>query len=76
MVTYSGCHLITDAIISEIPELRKFVVGTANLFIKHTSASLSLNEVSVRRTGTPPKLRGFKSVFAAPPPPTRMRIQM
>eukprot|EP00640_Fibrocapsa_japonica_P006796 CAMPEP_0113937998 /NCGR_PEP_ID=MMETSP1339-20121228/4448_1 /TAXON_ID=94617 /ORGANISM="Fibrocapsa japonica" /LENGTH=166 /DNA_ID=CAMNT_0000940923 /DNA_START=152 /DNA_END=652 /DNA_ORIENTATION=- /assembly_acc=CAM_ASM_000762 len=39
-----GCHLITREVVSQLPELRRFQVGTAHLFIKHTSASLTLNE--------------------------------
>ncbi len=39
-----GFHLITDDILYNLPEIRKVNVGTLNLFIKHTSASLSLNE--------------------------------
>ena len=39
-----GFHLITDKIINEIPELRNFQAGMCNIFIEHTSASLSINE--------------------------------
>lgn len=39
-----GFHVITHEIEKEIPELRKLKVGIANIFIKHTSASLTLNE--------------------------------
>lgn len=39
-----GFHLITDEIISNIPEIKDFEIGTLNLFIKHTSASLTINE--------------------------------
>ena len=39
-----GFHLITDEIIDNIPELRNFKTGMANIFIKHTSASLTINE--------------------------------
>lgn len=39
-----GFHVITHEIEREIPELRKLKVGIANIFIKHTSASLTLNE--------------------------------
>ncbi len=39
-----GFHLVTEEIEEAIPELRKIKVGMANIFIKHTSASLSLNE--------------------------------
>lgn len=39
-----GFHIITDEILSQIPELKKIKLGIANIFIKHTSASLSINE--------------------------------
>ena len=39
-----GFHIITHEIESAIPELRKIKVGLANIFIKHTSASLTINE--------------------------------
>lgn len=39
-----GFHIITYEIENEIPELRKIKVGIANIFIKHTSASLTINE--------------------------------
>lgn len=41
---HRGFHLITEDIINQTPELRRFVCGTAHIFIKHTSASLSINE--------------------------------
>ncbi len=37
-----GCHLITKEILAELPELPE--AGLLNLFIKHTSCALSLNE--------------------------------
>jgi secondary thiamine-phosphate synthase enzyme len=39
-----GFHLITAEVESELPELRSVQVGIAHLFIRHTSASLTLNE--------------------------------
>ena len=39
-----GFHLITDEIEQQLPELARFDVGIVNLFIKHTSASLTINE--------------------------------
>jgi secondary thiamine-phosphate synthase enzyme len=39
-----GFHLITDEILSQLPELRPLRVGLLHLFIQHTSASLTLNE--------------------------------
>ncbi len=37
-----GMHLITDVIISKLPQLPQ--VGLLNIFIKHTSAGLTINE--------------------------------
>lgn len=39
-----GFHLITDEILEQIPEIRQVQMGLLNVFIKHTSASLSINE--------------------------------
>jgi secondary thiamine-phosphate synthase enzyme len=39
-----GFHLITSLIEKEFSELRKIEVGFLQVFIKHTSASLSINE--------------------------------
>ena len=39
-----GVHLVTDEIIDALPELRGLQMGLAHLFIRHTSASLTLNE--------------------------------
>ena len=39
-----GCHLITCHLMDEIPEIRQFDVGILHVFIRHTSASLTLNE--------------------------------
>jgi secondary thiamine-phosphate synthase enzyme len=39
-----GFHLITEEIIRYVPEIRKIKTGIAHIFIKHTSASLTLNE--------------------------------
>eukprot|EP00903_Cladosiphon_okamuranus_P011326 g10677.t1 len=39
-----GCHLITSEILRQMPELGEFKVGMANIFLKHTSASITLNE--------------------------------
>jgi secondary thiamine-phosphate synthase enzyme len=39
-----GFHLVTAELLRELPELREFKVGMMNLFIMHTSASLTLNE--------------------------------
>jgi secondary thiamine-phosphate synthase enzyme len=39
-----GFHLVTREIESAVPELRSVRTGLAHLFIRHTSASLTLNE--------------------------------
>ncbi|CZF85045.1 secondary thiamine-phosphate synthase enzyme YjbQ [Grimontia marina] len=39
-----GFHLITDEVVKQLPEIRSLEVGLVNLFIQHTSASLTLNE--------------------------------
>lgn len=39
-----GVHLVTAEIVDALPELGDIGVGLAHLFIRHTSASLTLNE--------------------------------
>ncbi len=39
-----GYHLITSHILRAIPELREISAGQLHVFIKHTSASLTINE--------------------------------
>jgi len=39
-----GFHLITDDILINIPELKIIKIGLLNILLKHTSASLTLNE--------------------------------
>lgn len=39
-----GFHIVTSEILQHIPELSSVSQGLANIFIKHTSASLSINE--------------------------------
>ncbi len=39
-----GFYLITDEIVSQLNDLDKFCSGLAHIFIKHTSASLTINE--------------------------------
>ena len=53
-----GFHLITDEIEPELPELRALRVGIAHLFIRHTSASLTLNE-----NASPDVRRDFEAYF-------------
>jgi secondary thiamine-phosphate synthase enzyme len=39
-----GFHLITDKILKELHEIKKVKIGFLQVFIKHTSASLTINE--------------------------------
>jgi secondary thiamine-phosphate synthase enzyme len=39
-----GFHLVTSEILDEVPELESISTGIAVAFMKHTSASLTLNE--------------------------------
>lgn len=39
-----GFHLVTGEIVAALPELEEFRVGLLHLMIRHTSASLSVNE--------------------------------
>ena len=39
-----GFHIITHDVLENIPELKDFKTGILQLFIKHTSASLTINE--------------------------------
>lgn len=43
-VVKRGFHLITDLLESQLHELEEMEVGIAHIFIKHTSASLTINE--------------------------------
>ena len=39
-----GCHLITSHVLQAVPELNSCQTGLMHVFIRHTSASLSINE--------------------------------
>lgn len=39
-----GFHLITDKVVRECPEISNIIVGICQVFIQHTSASLTVNE--------------------------------
>lgn len=39
-----GFHLITEEILNALPELSDYRVGMLNVFMQHTSASLTINE--------------------------------
>ena len=58
-----GFHLVTGEIESAVPELREIAVGLAHLFIRHTSASLTLNE-----NASPDVRSDFESWFDAAVP--------
>jgi secondary thiamine-phosphate synthase enzyme len=53
-----GFHLVTGEIFDAVPELRELRVGMAQVFIRHTSASLTLNE-----NASPDVRRDFESWF-------------
>ena len=47
-----GFHLITDEILDKLPEMANVTAGVAHIFIRHTSAGVTINEnadPSVRR---------------------------
>jgi secondary thiamine-phosphate synthase enzyme len=58
-----GFHLVTDEVVAAVPELRSLRIGLAHLFIRHTSASLTLNE-----NASPDVRRDFESWFDAAVP--------
>lgn len=39
-----GFHLITKPVLEALPEIQKLQVGLLHVFIRHTSASLTINE--------------------------------
>lgn len=39
-----GFHIVTRHVLEQLPELRDVEVGLLHVFIKHTSASISINE--------------------------------
>lgn len=39
-----GFHLVTQEIVNKIPEIRNIEAGNLHIFIKHTSAGLTINE--------------------------------
>ena len=54
-----GFHLITDHVLGGVPELAELGVGMLHLLIRHTSASLALNE-----NASPDVRRDFESWFS------------
>jgi secondary thiamine-phosphate synthase enzyme len=53
-----GVHLVTSEIVEALPQLRDLRVGLAHIFIRHTSASLTLNE-----NASPDVRRDFETWF-------------
>lgn len=53
-----GFHLITGELLKALPELVEFRIGMMNVFIMHTSASLTLNE-----NADPTVRQDFESYF-------------
>ena len=53
-----GFHIITHDVLENIPELKDIKTGILQLFIKHTSASLTINE-----NADPTVLTDFESHF-------------
>jgi secondary thiamine-phosphate synthase enzyme len=51
-----GFHLVSDEVERGVPELAELSLGLAHIFIKHTSASLTLNE-----NASPDVRRDFES---------------
>ena len=39
-----GFHLITDEVVNQLPDLKEIKTGLMHILIKHTSASITLNE--------------------------------
>eukprot|EP00891_Asterochloris_glomerata_P004940 jgi/Astpho2/4940/Aster-06677 len=39
-----GCHVVTREVLRQVPEIQEYEIGTANFFILHTSASLTISE--------------------------------
>ena len=39
-----GFHLVTDEVVSQLPEVKNINIGLVHILIKHTSASITLNE--------------------------------
>ena len=53
-----GFHLVTREVLEALPELGELSAGLLHLFIRHTSASLTLNE-----NASPDVRRDFESYF-------------
>ena len=58
-----GVHLVTHEIVEALPDLRALRIGLAHILIRHTSASLALNE-----NASPDVRRDFETWFNAAVP--------
>ncbi len=58
-----GFHLVTGEVVDALPELGRLAVGLLHVFVRHTSASLTLNE-----NASASVLRDFGSWFDAAVP--------
>jgi secondary thiamine-phosphate synthase enzyme len=54
-----GFHLVTREVLEALPDLRRLEVGMLHLLIRHTSASLALNE-----NASPDVRRDFETWFS------------
>jgi secondary thiamine-phosphate synthase enzyme len=54
-----GFHLVTDEVLGHLSELSEIKIGLLNILIKHTSASLTINE-----NADPRVRRDFESYFS------------
>lgn len=53
-----GFHLVTNEVLNQLPEIKNIQIGLLNIFIKHTSASLTINE-----NADPTVRQDFESYF-------------
>jgi secondary thiamine-phosphate synthase enzyme len=58
-----GFHLVTREVVEQLPELRELHAGLCHLFMRHTSASLTLNE-----NASPDVRQDFETWFDAAVP--------
>ncbi len=65
-----GFHLVTGEVLDALPELGGLQVGLLHLLIRHTSASLALNE-----NASPDVRRDFEAWFTAAVPETPEQIR-
>ncbi len=53
-----GFHLVTEDVLRQLPEVRDIQTGLLHLFVRHTSASITLNE-----NAAPEVRQDFESFF-------------